>query len=108
MPHTDFSLLDPSTWLPSLVAGGFGVYYLVRLLRRDQRQDQKDQQVDAATMQVITALREEVSRVTTRMGDMEQEIVRLHAERKQLFEELARIRVRLAEYEGVPVTPPLF
>lgn len=100
MPDPGFSWLDPRTWVTSIVAGGLALYTLVRVLRRDQRQDHNERQVDSATQQIITALRGEVERLTARVANMEAEIVRLHEERKEYREREAVLMAKLAEYES--------
>ena len=108
MPHTDFSWVDPATWIPAALAGGFGIYKIARMLMKDRRDDKNEQQVDEATRQIITTLREEVRRLTERVGDMEKEIMRLHDERKAYIAENAALLANLAECEGVAANPRLF
>ena len=108
MPPTDFSWMDPTTWIPAAIAGGFGIYKVSRMLVKDRRDDKNEQQVDEATRQIITTLREEVQRLTKRVGDMEKEIVRLHDERKAYIEENAALLAKLTEYEGIVTNPRLF
>jgi septal ring factor EnvC (AmiA/AmiB activator) len=86
---TAFDLANPSTWIPSIVAGGLGLYMLARKFRSDSRNDKQEKQIDEAVQQIITNLREEVARLTERMADMEAEIVRLHEDRTVLLHKLA-------------------
>jgi len=99
MPQTGFSWLDPATWIPAAIAAAYGFYKIARVLSRDRRDDKNERTVDQATLQIITALREELSRVTVRMRDVEAEMVRVHRERQALIEEIAQLKTRLAAYE---------
>jgi predicted RNase H-like nuclease (RuvC/YqgF family) len=84
-----FDLTSPATWLPSLAAAGLGIYGVVRVFRRDSRNDKQEKQIDEAVQQIITNLRNEVERLTERMTNMEAEIVHLHEDRAGLLAKLA-------------------
>lgn len=82
-----FELTRPSTWIPSVLAGGLGVYVIARRFKQDSRDDKQVKQVDGAMQQVIDTLRAEITRLSKRVTDMEEEIVRLHVERKAWIKE---------------------
>lgn len=94
-PHVAFSLSNPATWVPSIVAGGLGLYTLVRVFKKDNRNDKQEKQVDEAVQQIINGLRDEVRRLTERVAAMESEIVRLHQERADYLKERADLMARL-------------
>lgn len=94
-----FDVTNPSTWIPSIAAGGIGIYWLVRLFRRDSRDDKQEKQIDEAVQQIITNLRNEVERLTVRMTVMEKEIVRLHQERAAYYEERAALLAKCSHCE---------
>lgn len=98
---TSFDMYQPTTWIPSLLAGLAGMYGVYRILKRDTRQDKQEQQVDNAVQQLITNLRTEVERLTGRVESMERELVALHEERATLLK-------KLAELEAAAHQPKLF
>lgn len=99
MPHSSF-WSDAGAWIASFAGTGLGLYYLARVLRKDRRDDKKEEKVDQATNQIIDTLREEVDRLTRRVTAMETEIIRLHDERKEYREREAILLAKLAECEG--------
>jgi hypothetical protein len=103
-----FEFTSPSTWIPSFVAGGAGIYGLFRIFKRDSRNDHQERQVDEAVQQIISGLRTEVERLTVRVGSMEKEIVRLHQEKALFHEERAALLARLAECQTVHGQTGLF
>jgi transposase len=82
---------NPATWIPSIVAGAAGIYGLFRILRRDRRNDNQEQLIDAGVQQLITNLRAEVDRLTGRVESMEEELVQLHEERLVLLKKVAEL-----------------
>lgn len=88
-PEIDQSTV--TTWITGLLGGGLGLYTLVRVFRRDSRNDNLVQQVDAGTQQLIDNLRSEVARLSGRVASMEEELVRLHEERALLLNKVAAL-----------------
>ena len=105
---TIFDFSNPATWIPSIVAGGAGIYGLFRIFKRDSRNDKQEQQIDKAVQQIIANLRGEVERLTERVASMEKEIVRLHQEKAEFHEERAALLAKLAEYQAVHNQAGLF
>lgn len=87
MSEPPFDWNNPATW----ISGGLlTLYSLVRILKRDNRNDKQEKAVDQAVNQVIATLRAEVERLTKRIETMEHEIVELHTERANFHKERLR------------------
>ena len=89
-----FDLLTPSTWGPALTAltaGGLGIYALIRVFRRDSRNDSQEALIDQGVQALISNLRAEVDRLNKRVESMEAELVKLHAERAMLLHKVAEL-----------------
>lgn len=95
--QTIFELSNPGTWIPALLGGGLGIYTLIRIFKRDSRNDNHEKLIDESVQQIITNLRGEVERLTHRMTAMEGEIVRLHEERAEYQRERAEHQREKAE-----------
>jgi hypothetical protein len=78
-----------------IAALGAGWYGLMRIVKRDRREDTIAAATDGAVMQVIATLREEVERLTKRLELVEEQNRRCEERNDALHFEIVELKARL-------------
>ncbi len=86
--------------LTTKIAGGIAAigatwYGIVRMLKKDRREDALAMATDGAMMQVIATLREEVDRLTKRLEAVEEQNRQCEAKNDALHRELLELKAAL-------------
>lgn len=105
--ETIFQLSNPATWIPSIVAGSYGIYGIFRMLRRDNRNDNKEKSIDDANIQIIHTLREEIDRLVQRVEALENDHGKCQQRNAQLHEENIRLLLQLTSLQSTSNQPSL-
>lgn len=78
-----------------LGAIGAALYGVVRMVKKDRRDDTMGAATDAAVMQVIETLRAEVDRLSVRLAAVEEQNRRCEARNDALQQELIELKAKL-------------